>query len=433
MSILLMAQRKKYRYALDKFSKMLIAAAYGLRKLRTGGYSYACRVRDDTNGEKDIGFVGEKLDTDFLKAWLGRNQLASVPLGVDGNVNGISDGWGFMKMNSGDGVATVENGDTQKLTLTSSSNTNSDTRITSSRILMNAGATVTFSVDAKIVQTVGTCACETIIVYYNSVGGYVGESALSFTSDIFTTKSKTVVLPSNTAQVDIACRIKATVIGYTGSIWLRNISIVNSNQSAYVTTLYDQSGNGIHATQATVANQPRIVNAGVVDVDANGKPTMVFSGSQYLGGNLSSLINSYISVLSVAKYNSLATTQSILSIGNMTASIGCGINFGGWTSMFEWGGTEAKYTSIDTNQNQLSFARDVGVNNFKTYKNGNLGSVVVTAGNLSLNTAFTIGRNVRTDSAFYSFANISEIIVFATNDTQRTKLEQNQKKFYGTP
>lgn len=35
--------------------------------------------------------------------------------------------------------------------------------------------------------------------------------------------------------------------------------------SAFVTTWYDQSGNARHATQTTAANQPRIVNAGVVD------------------------------------------------------------------------------------------------------------------------------------------------------------------------
>lgn len=35
--------------------------------------------------------------------------------------------------------------------------------------------------------------------------------------------------------------------------------------SGFITILYDQSGNARHATQTTAANQPRIVNAGVVD------------------------------------------------------------------------------------------------------------------------------------------------------------------------
>lgn len=47
------------------------------------------------------------------------------------------------------------------------------------------------------------------------------------------------------------------------------------NNSGYVTRWYDQSGNARNATQTTAANQPRIVNAGVVD-RRNGKPALRF-------------------------------------------------------------------------------------------------------------------------------------------------------------
>jgi hypothetical protein len=50
--------------------------------------------------------------------------------------------------------------------------------------------------------------------------------------------------------------------------------------SAFVTTWYDQSGNARNATQATAANQPRIVNAGVVD-KVNGRVSAV----SVLGGS----------------------------------------------------------------------------------------------------------------------------------------------------
>lgn len=52
-------------------------------------------------------------------------------------------------------------------------------------------------------------------------------------------------------------------------------AFVGSN-SGYVVKWYDQSGNGEHAEQATAANQPRIVNAGVID------SSIVFSGTQIL-------------------------------------------------------------------------------------------------------------------------------------------------------
>jgi hypothetical protein len=48
--------------------------------------------------------------------------------------------------------------------------------------------------------------------------------------------------------------------------------------SGFVRTLYDQTGLGNHFQQTTLANQPRIVNAGVVDT-VNGKPSMFFDGT----------------------------------------------------------------------------------------------------------------------------------------------------------
>jgi len=62
---------------------------------------------------------------------------------------------------------------------------------------------------------------------------------------------------------------------------------------AFVTTLYDQSGNGRDATQATAASQPQIVANGVVVTDSNGNATISFDG-----------INDYLTM------NSLAVSES---------------------------------------------------------------------------------------------------------------------------
>ena len=48
--------------------------------------------------------------------------------------------------------------------------------------------------------------------------------------------------------------------------------------NGFVTTWYDQSGNGYNATQPTQANQPQIVSSGVV-ITENGKPAIQFDGS----------------------------------------------------------------------------------------------------------------------------------------------------------
>lgn len=63
-------------------------------------------------------------------------------------------------------------------------------------------------------------------------------------------------------------------IGFTGdALDTASLLAFVGAGSAYVTIWYDQSGNGLNATQATAASQPRIVNAGVYD----GK--IVFNGT----------------------------------------------------------------------------------------------------------------------------------------------------------
>lgn len=46
----------------------------------------------------------------------------------------------------------------------------------------------------------------------------------------------------------------------------------------FIVTWYDQSGNGNDATQSTTTEQPRIVNAGVVEVADNGLPALLNQG-----------------------------------------------------------------------------------------------------------------------------------------------------------
>jgi hypothetical protein len=57
--------------------------------------------------------------------------------------------------------------------------------------------------------------------------------------------------------------------------------------SGFVRTLYDQSGAGNNFVQTTLANQPRIVNAGIVDT-VNTKPSMRFDGVNDVMGVASS-------------------------------------------------------------------------------------------------------------------------------------------------
>ena len=52
------------------------------------------------------------------------------------------------------------------------------------------------------------------------------------------------------------------------------------NQNGFVTVWYDQSGNARNATQDTAANQPRIVNSGVVELMGE-RPCVLFTGTTH--------------------------------------------------------------------------------------------------------------------------------------------------------
>ena len=76
--------------------------------------------------------------------------------------------------------------------------------------------------------------------------------------------------------------------------------------NGFVTTWYDQSGNARNATQSTAANQPKVVNAGSVLIDANGKPRIQsVPNSSNLKANFT--LNQPISVFGVVNYTSLSS------------------------------------------------------------------------------------------------------------------------------
>jgi len=59
-----------------------------------------------------------------------------------------------------------------------------------------------------------------------------------------------------------------------------NFSVnVPYNHTATVTTWYDQSGNSRNAPQSITGEQPIIASSGVLETDANGKPTLLFDGT----------------------------------------------------------------------------------------------------------------------------------------------------------
>jgi len=86
---------------------------------------------------------------------------------------------------------------------------------------------------------------------------------------------------------------------------------------AYVTTLYDQSGNGRNATQATAASQPQIVADGVVVTDSNGNAAILFNGSSHeMTATKIDLSGGQYTAFTVVEANALSLDKVILRNGN---------------------------------------------------------------------------------------------------------------------
>ena len=203
--------------------------------------------------------------------------------------------------------------------------------------------------------------------------------------------------------------------------------------SGFVARWYDQSGNGNHATQAVLADQPRIVNAGVVDVDSNGKPLLHFDGTTFLTGSVITSDNNMAELSGVINPNRLDNGRNdcpfFMGLLSTPAN-----HFGG-------NGFTGIFSSFYTSARVLLY--DIAGNNVKTiYTLINNGSSLTLRYNgvsqppLAITFAqpdtFRIGRSGILFTPHF-VGDIQEHILFTSNlsEAQRTRLYDNQKGRYG--
>jgi hypothetical protein len=116
------------------------------------------------------------------------------------------------------------------------------------------------------------------------------------------------------------------------------LTTFTGSNDGYVTTWYDQSGNGINVTQTTAINQPQIVSSGSVILD-NGKPTVSFDGA-----NDALFINS---VLSGNDYNLFAVmnqTSTTYAYG-LSSSINNSLRWNGSTLFLRGISSDISYST----------------------------------------------------------------------------------------
>ena len=212
------------------------------------------------------------------------------------------------------------------------------------------------------------------------------------------------------------------------------LSKAGSND-AYVAAWYDQSLNGLDATQSNAARQPQIVISGSF-VSENGKPAIRFNTPTTLntGVNLGiSTIKSYYSVNMADQLigyrtlfcNSYNKSDSILvGLYNNT------MDYNNWIQG-ENNLTHSITTSLDT-QNLVNGSYETGTNGIKRYINSALDTQYTTSKSLSAtpSTIFSIGGSA-SDNNYYWRGVQQELIFYPTAGTSnRVGIETNINNHY---
>jgi hypothetical protein len=220
-------------------------------------------------------------------------------------------------------------------------------------------------------------------------------------------------------------------IGFTalGGLDTSSLTTFCSGTNGFVTTWYDQSGNGRDATQTTAANQPQIVSSGSVILD-NGKPAVQFDGvNDGFTNNLSGSSSNYY-LIGVANYtsgrilSSYFTTTIPLNFVASYASTNYSFfarNASG-TNTFLSGATATNNQVLQIAYLTSSSAGLLINNNTSVTSSPSLGSIAIGNG-------FGIGRDVFTAS--YNNGKIQEAIIYLSNETSNTSgIQTNINSFY---
>ncbi|MHB8259223.1 MAG: T9SS type A sorting domain-containing protein [Bacteroidia bacterium] len=210
---------------------------------------------------------------------------------------------------------------------------------------------------------------------------------------------------------------------------------------AYITKWYDQSGNGVDASQAVAADQPLIVSNGVINRQK--APATSFLPSINFNGTTQDLSSAGF----IKAFNNTAGgggTLNMIAVNNGAASwqgmAQQGRTSGTWWGI--WGSNTGKWTGSfsagpgnmisATNSSVLECITLIQLPTVSTtlFGNGTQLLTNATMANMSSGNAFFIGLG---NAGEYWNGNASEINIFSTglNTTQRTLLETNQGAYYG--
>lgn len=209
--------------------------------------------------------------------------------------------------------------------------------------------------------------------------------------------------------------------------------------NGFITTWYEQSGNGLNSSMSTAIYQPRIVNAGVLDVK-NLKAGFRFDGSNdYLTRTALTALNSgnTYSIFSVAANETTGVFGDVINTNNGSSRLNIAVDTrttGGFyriATLTNTGGTgyATNLPALDGSTNQRLQTIVVNGFNIAGWKNGVAGSTDTYTG-IYANNQFDIG--IYLGVGRYLKGYIQELVIYPSNQTtNRTGIESNINSYYG--
>lgn len=224
------------------------------------------------------------------------------------------------------------------------------------------------------------------------------------------------------------------------------LSFVGSSDG-FVETFYDQGPTGRHLSQATAANQPRIVAGGVLD-SVNGKPALVFDGVSDLLVNPTAglFAAAAATVAAVMKSNSNAVANATVFAESRTAN-----NNGFWRAIRGssanwnvqatddagtalWASTAAGSNLFDLAHHQAVYIEAGGQIN--TWKDGAPVHAAIAAARAGATTPVQTTLGAHSGSSATSFYNgaVQELVAWSSAQAaSRGAIEDAQSTYWGTP
>ena len=234
---------------------------------------------------------------------------------------------------------------------------------------------------------------------------------------------------SDNTEQDIAFKTNGTLdtVGLTGFVGSGN---------GFVTTWYDQSGNGKHAYQISASNQPRIVLGGVIDL-INNKPSLKFTNGQMLvtTQNVLSTGNQPYSIYGVSYNNATADSTLFflgadnLNVSNQYLSLQVNTN-GGMTNFRHFWGTGFGWSpGLNTNNiQQYYYIGYDGSTKYSSTNNTNLTNTQVVSMNLQ-SPILKIGQLPQVSEYYKGYH--QELILFNSNSSSTTTgIKSNINSYY---